>query len=149
MMVGRPHPTARAELAIGVAVFLIGAAIGVLVEAAELIARARRDEREQLRGAGRLLDELEDERDELRRQLDAAAAADTRRQRDAEIAGHPHGSLTPCVAPCAGYGVAVDGADCAPSVCDGMGHGCPHVEPDAGYEADVEHGHGAEGRAIE
>lgn len=74
-MVGRLHPTVRGELLIGAAVFLLGAAIGVLWEAADAMLTARRAEREQLRGAGALLDQLEDERDELQRQLDAGEAS--------------------------------------------------------------------------
>jgi hypothetical protein len=65
------HPTVRAEVAIGAAVFLTGAAVGVLVEAVEQLRRARRAEREQLRGAGALVDELERDRDELRTQVNA------------------------------------------------------------------------------
>jgi hypothetical protein len=166
MMIGRQHPTARAELAIAVAVFLIGAGIGALVEAAELIAGARRAEREQLRAAGAVLDELEDERDalaacqerdhrtimhqsrqltELRRQIDAApltlpielvreaiaAADDGELLRDAIAHARrmPTGPERACEAPCAGV-------DSEPHICDGLGHGCPHVEPDAGYEQD-------------
>jgi hypothetical protein len=97
MMVGRLHPTVRGELLIGAAVFLLGAAIGVLWEAADAMLTARRAEREQLRGAGALLDELEDERDELQRQLDAgdvganlevlAERDELRRQREHDEAG--------------------------------------------------------------
>lgn len=74
------HPAVRAQAMMAASAFLAGALVGLLAQAVEEVARARRHEREQLQNAGAVLDTIERDRDMLRQRVDQLGAAIAREQ---------------------------------------------------------------------